>query len=107
LTNPAAAERFLADPSMEVFSKNAKILSLRTDPQLQEALRGGDVWAVLRNPKVQLAAADAQLLTTLRTIDLDKALDRALATPVSGGLPANHANDKAPAPRTGSGRAKP
>ncbi len=107
LTNPAAAERLLSDPSMEVFSKNAKILSLKSDPQLQEALRAGDVWAVLRNPKVQLAAADAQLLTTLRTVDLDKVLDRALATPVSGGLPANHTTEKTPAPRTGAGRAKP
>lgn len=107
LTNPTAAERLLADPSMEVFSKNAKILSLRSDPSLQEALRAGDVWAVLRNPKVQLAAADAQLLTTLRTVDLDKVLDRALAPPVSGGLPLNPTTEKTTAPRTGSGRAKP
>lgn len=106
-TNPAAKERFLADPSMEMFSKNSKILALKTDPDLQEALRNGDVWAVFRNPKVQLAAADTQLLTALRSVDLDKLLDRALATPVSGGLPSNPALEKTPASRTGTGRAKP
>lgn len=107
LTHPAARDRFLADPSVEVLSKNAKILALKADPELQEAMREGDVWAVLRNPKVQLAAGDAQLLTTLRAIDLDKLLDNALAPPVSGGLPANRAVEKPPAQRMGAGRAKP
>jgi len=106
-TNPSAKERFLADPSMDVFSKNSKILALKTDPELQDALRDGDVWAVLRNPKVQLAAADTQLLTTLRTVDLDKLLDRALASPVSGGVPMHATTDKTSPPRTGTGRAKP
>ncbi len=83
-TNPAAKERFLTDPEMESLGKNLKLQALKTDPELQQALHSGDVWAVLRNPKVQSAAADAQLLTALRTIDLDKLLDRAVY-PVSGG----------------------
>jgi hypothetical protein len=106
-TDQQAKERFLADPSVAAFSKSAKILSLKSDPELQEALHAGDVWAVLRNPKVQLAAADAQLLTALRTIDLDKALDHALATPVSGGPPQSPPSAKPAPPRSGTGRAKP
>lgn len=108
LTNPIARDRLLADPSMDALARNAKILALKSDPDLQDALRAGNVWEVLRHPKVQLAAADAQLLTQFRTINLDNILDRALGfsppgTP-SPGAPA----EKAPQPaQQGLGRSKP
>jgi hypothetical protein len=93
---------------MELLSKNAKLLALKSDPELQEALRAGNVWEILRNPKLRLAAADAQLLTQFRTVDLEKILDRALAAPVSGGLPPGASAEKVPsAARPASGRAKP
>ena len=108
LTNSAARDRLLADPAMEALSKNAKLLALKSDPELQEALRAGNVWEILRNPKLQIAAADAQLLTQFRTVDFDKILDRALAAPVSGGLlPGAPAEKVAPTPKPAAGRAKP
>ncbi len=105
--NPAARDKFLTDPGMEVLSKNAKLLALKLDPELQQSLQSGDVWSVLRNPKVQVAASDALLLTTLRTIDLDKILDRALSTPVSGGVPATGPLEKTPPTRAGAMHSKP
>ncbi|RFC46169.1 MAG: Colicin V production protein [Verrucomicrobia bacterium] len=108
LTNPAARDRLLADPSMDALSRNAKILALKSDPELQEALRAGNVWEVLRHPKVQLAAADAQLLTQFRTIDLDKILDRALGVALPGTPPPGTPAEKATPPtRQGGGRSKP
>jgi uncharacterized membrane protein required for colicin V production len=105
--NPSAKDRLLADPSMEVLAKNTKILSLKSDPELQEALKSGDVWAILRNPKIQLAAADAQLLTALRTVDLDKILDHALTVQGPNPTAAAVSPDKSPAPRTNPAHAKP
>jgi hypothetical protein len=108
LTNSTARERLLSDPSMEAVSKNPKLLALKNDAELQEAMQSGDVWAVFRNAKIQSAASDAQLLTALRTIDLDKALERALSTPVSGGLLTSpRSTEKIVAPHLGAGRSKP
>jgi hypothetical protein len=64
---------------------------------LQEALRSADLWALMRSPKVQAAAADTQLLTALRLREVDLALERALQ-------PANRSQEqRPPEPR----RAKP
>ena len=108
LTNPSARDRLLADPSMEALARNAKILALKSDPGLQEALRAGNVWEVLRHPKVQLAAADAQLLTQFRTIDLDKILDRALGvSSPNTSSPGTPPEKTTPAARQGASRLKP
>jgi len=110
-TNTTARERFIADPSMELLAKNTKLLALTADPELQEALHSGDLWALLRNHKVQSAASDAQLLTALRTVDLDRALERALSGPVSGGTISGSGlvapRSKTPPPRAGGNLSKP
>lgn len=107
LTDSAARDRLMNDPGMEALSKNQKLLTLRTDPDLLEALRSVDVWAVLRHPKVQVAASDAELRTAFRTIDIDKLLDRALAPANPGSGTPTGPPEKTPSQRTGGGRAKP
>lgn len=108
LTSTPARERLLSDPSMEAISRSPKLQALKNDLELQEAMHSGDLWAVLRNPRLQSAAADAQLLTALGAVDLDKALDRALNGPVSGGTPSANrpAERNSPAPAGGT-RSKP
>lgn len=85
--SPSARQRLMSDPAMNMLAKNPKLIALMNEGPLQEALRSGDLAAILRNPKVQAAASDTQLLTLLRTMDLDALLERATAEPTSGGLP--------------------
>ena len=85
LASPQARKRLMSDPAMDVLSKNPKLIALMSDPSLQEALTSGDLGAILKNSRVQAAAADTQLLTLLRTLDLDAILERATAEPIQGG----------------------
>jgi hypothetical protein len=80
LTSQGARERLLADPAFDAVARNPRLVALRDDPELQEALRSADLWTLMRSAKVQAAAADTQLLTALRIREVDLALERALQT---------------------------
>ena len=72
-------ERLLALPSLQSVSKNPKLLALKDDPDFIAAVRSGNIMEALKNPRLQAAASDTQILTTIGTLDVDKALDQALA----------------------------
>jgi hypothetical protein len=97
LASPAASERLFADPAFANVARNSHLASIRSDPVLQEAIRSGDLWTLLRSPKVRAAAADTQLQTTMSLLDVDRAIERAL-----------HPQNTPPPPRAGEPRrAKP
>ena len=81
LASPAASERLLADPALATIARSPHLAAIRNDPDLQEALRSADLWTLLRSPKVQAGAADTQLRTALKLLDVDRALERALHPP--------------------------
>ena len=79
LGDKQAMERLLALPSLQSVSKNPKLLALKDDPDFIAAVRSGNIMEALKNPRLQAAASDTQILTTIGTLDVDKALDQALA----------------------------
>jgi hypothetical protein len=83
--SPQALERFLAQPDLQPLLHNANMAALRSDTELREAILACDVWAVLQNPHVQAAARDSQILHVLRSLNVEKALNEALANPPPAG----------------------
>ena len=76
--NPQSLERFSNDRQVQHVSAHPKILALRDDPQIAEAIRSGDFLSLLRNPNVIAAANDPEVAKLLGGFDLQKALDQAL-----------------------------
>ena len=79
LGDKQATDRLLALPTLQSVSKNPKLLALKDDPDFIAAVRSGNILEALKNPKLHAAASDTQILTTIGTLDADKALDQALA----------------------------
>ena len=78
LGDKQATERLLALPTLQSVSKNPKLLALKDDPEFVAAIRAGNLVEALKNPKLHAAASDTQILTTIGTLDVDKAIDQAL-----------------------------
>ena len=76
--SPQGLERFSNDRQVQHVSAHPKILALRDDPQIAEAVRMGDFMALLRNPNVIAAANDPEVIKLLGGFDLQKALDQAI-----------------------------
>jgi len=76
--SPQGLERFTNDRQVQHVSAHPKILALRDDPQIAEAVRAGDFFSLLRNPNVIAAANDPEVAKLLGGFDLQKALDQAL-----------------------------
>jgi hypothetical protein len=84
--DPAALERLMAQPNLQPLLHNANVRALRSDTELRDAIQEKDIWKILQNPRIQAAARDSQILHVLRSLNLEKALNEALAGPVSGGV---------------------
>lgn len=80
LGDKQATERLLALPTLQSVAKNPKLLALKDDPDFVAAVRSGNILEALKNPRLHAAASDTQILTTLGTLDIDKALDQSLAS---------------------------
>ena len=88
LGDKQATERLLALPTLQSVSKNPKLLALKDDPEFVAAVRSGNILDALKNPRLHAAASDTQILTTIGTLDVDKALDQALGpTPPPAPVP--------------------
>jgi hypothetical protein len=81
--NPAALQRFVAYPPIQEVLGSTRFMDLVRDPEIQEIARTEGAAALLRNPKLQDAAKDPGLIEKLQKIDIEKALDFALAEPKS------------------------
>jgi hypothetical protein len=81
MTNPEALQRFFEYPSVVVVLKDPKIVDLTFDSEAAGTSREDQVAALLKNPKILQAASDPALIAKLRKIDIEKALDYALAAP--------------------------
>jgi hypothetical protein len=88
---PEALERFLAQQPLQPLVNNPNVRALRDDAALRDAILERDLVAVLSNPRVHAVARDSQVLHVLRSFDLEKALNEALA--IQGSSPS-------PAPKT-------
>lgn len=80
LGSPDSLERLLALPEMEPITRHPKLIALREDSQVQASIKAGDIFALLRNPKVRAAANDTQLMTALNRINLEHQVDVALGS---------------------------
>lgn len=78
VSNPAAAQRFLAFPGTEKLSRHPKLAELAKRQEISEALRRQAYIGLLHHPAVVDAANDPNLAAELRVFDLDAALKFAL-----------------------------
>lgn len=74
----SSMEKMAAEPDVRRLSAHPKIAALRDDPDIQHALRNGQLLSLLRHPKLVEAANDPELMKQLAAFDLQKALDRAV-----------------------------
>jgi uncharacterized membrane protein required for colicin V production len=84
LGNQQNVDRFLSYPGVKPLTENPKILALREDEELVRAAQSWDWSALLHNPRVIQAANDPDVSAMVRKVDLEKALDYALAHPQNG-----------------------
>lgn len=78
VSNPEAAERFLSFPGARELSEHPKIVALRDDPEITQAIEQGRFIDLLQNQRLLDAMNDATLLQELKKFDLQRALDYAL-----------------------------
>jgi len=81
VANPTSMEKMASEPDVRRLSAHPRILALRDDPEVQLALRNGEIFSLLRHPKLVEAANDPELMRQLAAFDLQKALDRAVPPP--------------------------
>jgi hypothetical protein len=81
VADPDSLDRFTATPGLRALQNHEKILALRDDPEIAQAVRAMDFLALLRHPKLVAAANDPEVLSLLSGVDLEKAFDTALPAP--------------------------
>ncbi len=79
--NQQALERFFQYPKTLEVLKNPKVAAILRDPALEKASANHNILPLLRNKNVQAAAQDPHLLAMLKAFDLTAALDFALEQP--------------------------
>ena len=89
LANPQSVERFLSYPGVKSLAEHPKLIALQNDPQIVQYVMASDFLGLLRNPNVVAAANDSEISAMLHRLDVQKALDYALA---------NGEKPRAPAP---------
>jgi len=72
-------QRFVAYPGTKVLSQNPKIVALQQDPEIARQVVHRNFMALLGNPKIVAALNDPGLEEMVRSFELEKALDYALA----------------------------
>jgi hypothetical protein len=80
---PAALRRLLDYPPINALLDDPKITAFLNDPNAADALDNQSLRALLTNPKLAEAVNDPALIAKVQKIDLEKALDFALAAPSS------------------------
>jgi Colicin V production protein len=78
-SSPASMERFIRYPGVEPLLHEPKLAALLSDPQVSRAVTQRNYLALLSNPHLLAAANDPALAAALGKVDLEKALDFALA----------------------------
>jgi hypothetical protein len=76
--DPDAMLRFLDDPGIQRIVAHPRMQTLIADPDVRWAAENGDFVSLLGNPSVHRAATDPSLRELVLSVDLQKALDRAL-----------------------------
>lgn len=76
--DPDAMLRFLDDPGVQQVVAHPRMQALLNDPRVAQAAETRDFPSLLANPAVHRAATDPSLRQLILSIDLEKALDRAL-----------------------------
>lgn len=81
VADPRSMERFAQYPGVRPLLQQPKLAALFHDASIAKAAGSRDYLALLSHPRVVAAANDPELAAMLRRVDLEKALDFALAAP--------------------------
>jgi len=72
-------QRFVTFPGTKVLSENPRIVALQKDPEIARQVVRRDFVGLLGNPKIVAAVNDPHVEELLKSFELEKALDYALA----------------------------
>ncbi len=72
-------QRFVSYPGTRVLSANPRIVALEQDPEISRQILGRNFMALMGNPKIVAALNDPGVEEMVRSFELEKALDYALA----------------------------
>jgi len=78
---PVAMRRLLKYPAIQDLLNDPALVALTSDPAVAEEARGKSVGSLISNPRLLAAANDPALIARVQKIDIEKALDYALAAP--------------------------
>jgi hypothetical protein len=84
ISNVDSMRRFVTYPGTKVLSENPRIVALQKDPEIARQVVRGNFVGLLGNPKIVAAVNDPGLEALVRSFELEKALDYALAGSASG-----------------------
>lgn len=87
VVQPAALHRLLDYPQIRDLVDDPQIVAITADPEAADAARALNYGGLMKNPALLRAANDPALIAKLQKIDIEKALDYALAAPTPA--PAN------------------
>lgn len=73
-----AMVRFLDDPGVQKILAHPRMQAVLQDPRVVEAAQDGNLAVLIQSPAIFAAATDPSLQKLVLSIDLEKALDRAL-----------------------------
>jgi hypothetical protein len=79
ISNIDSMRRFVTYPGTKVLSQNPRIVALQRDPDIARQVVHGNFMGLLGNPKIVAAVNDPSLEGLVRSFELEKALDYALA----------------------------
>jgi hypothetical protein len=79
ISNVDSMRRFVTFPGTEVLSENPRIKALQKDPEIARQVVQGNFVGLLGNPKIVAAVNDPGLESLVKSFELEKALDYALA----------------------------
>jgi hypothetical protein len=87
--SPAAARRLVEYPPVQGLLTDPHLVALTSDPEAGEALQSGGIGSLLKNRHLVAALNDPALIARVQKIDIEKALDYALAAPAPQSHPAH------------------
>ena len=81
VSNEQSLTRFMSYPGVKPLAEHPRIRALQTDPQITRDVTSRDFFALLKNPNIVAAANDPEILSLVRELEFEKALDYALGKP--------------------------
>jgi hypothetical protein len=90
VAQPVAMRRLLEYPEIQELLNDPRIVALTTDPTAAEEARAKGVGGLMSNPRILAAANDPALIAKLEKIDIERALDFALAPAGATPKPSPH-----------------